>query len=785
MFLRRTFVEGRRSALRRTAYQARHLHSSALSAASSTVSLNPDGTGLPGPANTGENKVQNAIDVFHTAMANSRSSPRASYDAFVSCIDSHGSSVSEVSPIYWTKIQKTLALLARSRYAEDILTDAVRRVSRLQDVHINDYARDLFSRIVFEREARAAYQWLLASLDIDGVTYTSDLSSWHEVLELAAELRDQALVEEILRRLQHLKMRPTRETSAIIFQAVFRPRPTSRTYQYLPPPFVAIKHLINILPRYDIPFDQHTLQVIVDGYTRDGQEDFAKEAAYIYISVLGSSETIPHSQFNEILADVARRKDRQGIVQACKRFMRIGFTPSEETFIAVLGDSALPSDLRRWEKVLQIKPSSRVITRLMEQQRKRNVSVLELWKYVISNGIPLTGTMLHYVVEPLLTSRGVEGPTEQAIDAALDFYREFVVELDKAEVANQTQQDPAPSLDLLDGSASHSQKADQELYPGEATYRLILRALTKSSNVHKYLPVAVSLLEDMRRFGVRLAPETATSILVLLMSASSTPAEAFEMYRLMCSSEQFKGPVLDQTGYVAILDTFCKLPTWPDGIPSTQLYFQILTDMRKRGVPLGPKVYTVLLGQMGKLATATVVSQKSELQGAIAKTIMRVHNHLTVNPSFTPDTPLYNQLMDAYQRAGCFAEACRIWQMLFASGQFNQASVSIILDACAFARAYDFAVRVYRTLNDVGFPMNIRNWNAYIECLCRLGRLDEAMKVVCLEMTGRDDGIEPDKESARILLKFAMKSNQEMEVRDRLKRFLPKLYSSIRELYPA
>ncbi|KAI0654236.1 hypothetical protein C8Q70DRAFT_926158 [Cubamyces menziesii] len=392
----------------------------------------------------------------------------------------------------------------------------------------------------------------------------------------------------------------------------------------------------------------------------------------------------------------------------------------------------------------------------MELRAKSSAPALELYTYAKDRYIPLTAPMLHYTLRSLLTSFGLQKPTEQAIEAALELYQDFI------DSKSRQVQDP---------------------HPTPATYQLLLRALTTSNNTTKYLPATVSVIEAMSRFGIALNYQTATSTLILLMRVSPSPEEAFRMYTLVGRPKpDSTEPVLDEDGYAAILHTFCTLPTWPDGIPSAALYFEIIADMRKYDVPIGPKVYTVLLAQLGKLATTANASNDTAQCEAIAKMITRIHNHLTVNSSFTPDTALYNQLMDSYQRAGHFTEACRIWQLLYASSQFNNASVSIILDGCAYAQAYDMAVRVYDMLNEAGYPLNVKNWNTYVECLCRLGRLDEAMKVVCLEMPRGRDGVEPDKESVRILMKFAAKMNQAAEVRNRIKRFLPTLYASVPDI---
>ncbi|KAI0652034.1 hypothetical protein C8Q79DRAFT_73527 [Trametes meyenii] len=768
MLLRRAIVEGRRSALiAAPAHAVRLFHArprrppparpprdrSSSSADPASQSKSDD----PRLA-----RLQDAINVFHGSVTSgSAHSPRAAYNTLVSCLTTfHGQcKVLRIPPSIRFQLQGALVRLAGSRYDEDfdLLGDAVRRSARLFGVQVDAYAKDIFSRLLVDHRTRSAFHWLEMSTKMPDLHYALKVDTWRDLLEVVAELRDESLLERILRKMEKLHMYGRQETSALIFSALFRSPPSSPRR---PPPFEAVKHLINIFPPCRIPYDEVSLQTIVDGYTRAGREDLAKDAEYIYVSVQGGSGSVSHEQFNKILADLARRKPRDAVVRAYNRFAQIGLQASITTLEAVLGESTNLSDLKYWEQLTQQKPNSRILSLIMDRRATRNSSVLEVYEFARTRGITLTATMLEHMVRPLLTSRGLERPTERAIDKALGLYEEHIGRIS-----------PSPTEPATN---------DEDMRPTAATYRLLLRALTASINVPKYLPIAVALVADMQRFERRLDSPTAASVLVLLMTSSPTPQDAFRMYGLVARSmEQSSNPVLDEGGYVAVLDVFCRHPGWPNGVPSTQLYFEILADMRKHGIPLGPKAYTVLIAQMAKLATAAATGDDMATREAIAKTIERVHNHLTVNPSFTPDTALWNQLMDAYQRAGCFAEAVRIWQSLFASATFNAASVSIILDACAFARAYDMAVRVYSLLNEVGFPMSTKNWNTYLECLCRLGRLDEAMKVLCLEMTGRDDGIEPDKESLRIVLKFAIKNNQEGEVRSRLKRFLPKLYHAV------
>lgn len=783
MLLRGAFIEGSLSALRLAARPSRPLLSCLRPGPTpryvSQLALRVQDAPTESSASDDQRTpLERAIDDFHLAVTTQPAqSPRPSYDNLVACIESLGDIEGQEIPNLQS-LEKALVQLAERKDHEDpdILPDAIERTARLVGLDADKYVRHVFYDLYTKNTLNAAFRWLSALGEMKSVTYASQLSPWQKLLRARAKRYDFNGIVEILRRMHELGVPATGDTSQLIVNTLFSTRRSARGP--LPPSYTGIRFLIKAFASCGYPYDPTTLSTLINGYARAGMKDAAQDVEVMYIARLGSPGLYSLEQLNSILAGFVERMDRHGMTSVYKYLARVGLSPSETTFSVVLGRSDNLGDLKYWEDVLEMKATPRVIARMMEQRAKGNKPNFQLYEYAVSTGIPLSGPMLHYVVKPLLTSRGLEKPTEKAIDQALDYYRAFIARLDAIEGTGEGHGDARHQ----DDTTKRIDLKDRDVYPSAATYQLLLRALNSAKNVSKYLPTAVSLVADMRRFNVQLDWQSATSVIIILMDASPTPEEAFRMYRLIAQPEGDlkKGPKLNEEGYVAILHAFCNLPTWPNGIPSVQLYFDIINDMRKLRIPLGPKVYTIILAQMARLATA-ISTDDTAAREAIAKAIARVHNHLNLNPSFTPDTALWNQLMDAYQRAGCFAEACRIWQTLFASVRFNRASVSIILDACAFARAYDFAVRVYAALTEVEFPMNVRNWNTYLECLCRLGRLDEAMKVLCLEMTGRNDGVEPDKESARILLKFAAKENRESEVRSRLKRFLPKLYHAVIE----
>ena len=772
MFLRRAFVEGRRiQALyllhppsfhhRAAFFLRRTIHQRADNAVESRTFQDTDSS--IACAFTQE------LEHFHAIVCAGVATPRPALDRLRECATAVSDASSLLQEPSRSLLEGALLRLCRSPLPDDhaVVQDGVVMSAQLLGVAVRDYAEDMFNRLLDRNDVSSALGWLWVTgmMNSTDAGYALVLPTWHRLLEAGARNRNDYLIAKALAKMERLKVPPTGETGRIIIAAMFRPDALDNPQP--PPSYSTMKHLINIFHSARIPYDESTTQVIKDGYA-GAHEEVGRQVELLYISTLARPGIgLSESQMHRALASTAETgsRTRKQVLRQLRRFQEAGLRPSEDTLLAVLDAGAKVDDYDYWCKILGISGGSKAAAKVMENVLAAGGSsvprLVEFYKRERSKDYTVSPDMLHFAIQALL-STPLAAPSERAVEAALALYHDFIPE---------------------DAAIPRQDDHRKGMHPEGRTYQLLLRTLTRGHH-KKYLPVAISLVDDMRRLEVELDSQTTASVIILLMRACPTPAESFEVYRLLGQPpDQSDKPSLNEEGYNAILDAFCKLKTWPGGIPSTKQFFQIVADMRKHGFELNHKAYTIIIGQLARLATAASTAPSSpetgDVRTQIAKSIASVHNQLTLNSSFTPDVALWNQLMDAYQRAGCFSEAVRIWQKLFASRTFNNASVSIIIDACAYNKSYDMAVRVFTALMDSGYPMNVKNWNTLLECLCRLDRIDEAMKVLCLEMSGRGDGIEPDKESVRILLKFAAKHNQEVEVRSKIKRFLPKLYYSL------
>ncbi|KAH9997710.1 hypothetical protein BJV74DRAFT_883321 [Russula compacta] len=306
-----------------------------------------------------------------------------------------------------------------------------------------------------------------------------------------------------------------------------------------------------------------------------------------------------------------------------------------------------------------------------------------------------------------------------------------------------------PVIRSLCSSSLQSPK-DAALDLAVALFQTLFRALSAAANKAKYMTIAIDLLEEMKRRGLSDSAHV-TSLVILLMRSASSFAEAFDAYKTVRERTQ---------------------------IPSRR---KIVKDMQENGSPILPHLYTNMLRQMARMAARARPSDPDYItnQQKIVHTAREVQHLLSISTSATLDTPFWNQLMDTYQRAGAFEDARRIWDKLFHEGRVDAASVSIIFDACGYARAGRTAVQIFASLRASGYRLNLRNWHAWLECLCRLGQLDDAARYFCLEMGSGPHGMAPDEQGARILLKFANQRGVGDEVRLRIQRFLPALWGKL------
>ncbi|KAK2461554.1 hypothetical protein APHAL10511_006017 [Amanita phalloides] len=642
------------------------------------------------------------------------------------------------------------------RQIQDILEDTsfVFGVELTLDVHTT-----ILHALKKHGNFRTLYLWLRRIPILPGHLRPT-LEQFHIVLEAGAELGTFKELRNMVLSMRESGFEPTIETFKILIRARWQFAELEENLPHI----IAFSALLEDMKREGLSYNHSVSDMLFSGYADRGLVALADQIRALYEQHFSDDLTPEEKQklsWNLKLSDVAQTRGIKAAVTTFRSLVKEGCKADPATVSALLTHSHAQSDLEYVEKELQLKPSVDHYSLLINNciQTGTITGALALYDRARNEGLE-PGAIL---VAPLIRHlcQMIDGrPLDELLDKAIALYGDF---------SSHRPTDAATEEGTL-----HLPGSDLKVY------QALLHGLASSPNIQKYFPIALSLLEDMNARGLSENDSTiASSIIVLHMRNSTTPAEALTVYHTRRSA-------LDQEGYSVVLNAYSKLTFGKTiHVPSLVDYFGIIKDMRHAGFTITTEVYTVLLRQLAAMATeldqARQVNDRphvAELRSSLITTTRRTHDLLTLDANVSPDARVWNQLMNTYQGLGCFGDAYRVWELMYLSGRFDHQSVSIILDACGWARAWQVAMQVRKRLLRDKFRFDRHNWNTWIECLCRLGRLDDAVKVVCLEM-GKNENVYADVESVRILLKFAGQCNQQAGVLSRIQRYLPDLWNSL------
>jgi len=389
--------------------------------------------------------------------------------------------------------------------------------------------------------------------------------------------------------------------------------------------------------------------------------------------------------------------------------------------------------------------------------------------------------------------------------------------------------------------------------------------------------IALRLLEDMRTFRIESDARFRSAFILLMIRLAPTFQAAFHVYRALvrgdrlADSEAFEGFTTDfatlnnlqlkrfelnGVEWERIIINLCHVRE-KSGIPGTsfppaEMFVEMVRDMQVAGWPATERMYMLFVGRLLRQARQLKVWQrdpyvtedpeKESLEGldededaiwqgvtpstfldvrnSILHSIRHLHHHISVSAGITPSTKLLNAVLEAYNRVAAMHDAFKLWDHIWLSQIHDNWTVSVILDTCGWGKAGHRAAQIWNNLVATEFPLNKYNWDARVECLCRLGRLNDAVKVVCLEMPQQhldnmaryeeyrrklavqvegevqspirrqveeqeaavnEWGVMPDLATLNVLLSFAIQTNEVHQVKEKIKRYLPTLWNSMSE----
>ncbi|KIY51286.1 hypothetical protein FISHEDRAFT_70925 [Fistulina hepatica ATCC 64428] len=306
----------------------------------------------------------------------------------------------------------------------------------------------------------------------------------------------------------------------------------------------------------------------------------------------------------------------------------------------------------------------------------------------------------------------------------------------------------------------------------------LLRGIAVHSRPEQLFNFAQTLIKDLARWGVPLEKSDINNSIIILCMRVAEDAD----YALLAYEKYATSLTLD--GCKAVLMATATLINFTPGVPTipVQLYFDLVRSMRDLGFRLGVEVYAIIfdcIAQRISDMNPVHLDNPRKYVTTLITTTRHVHDVMALDANIPLDIDVWNRLMAIYARLGCFGDAIRVWQTMYLSGAYNNQSVSIVLDVCGSAGSWGTARQVVARLFAEGFEFDLRNWRSWIQCLCRLGKFDEALQVLCVQM--QSCGVEPDVTCVIAILQHTKQLPFEfrVEINDRIKQHHPDLYKQV------
>ncbi|KAL0579452.1 hypothetical protein V5O48_002558 [Marasmius crinis-equi] len=545
--------------------------------------------------------------------------------------------------------------------------------------------------------------------------------------------------------------------------------PTNETYRLLlrglwelsddnnPPPPSHIARTLQEMKERGLDHEPAFLSFLSNEYAKRGLTKWADDIAALYNEIL-SSHVDPEKTIEDLwvprFSAVAARQGLEDALALYPDFVSQGGKPSSRIFNSLLRHSCTVEDMQTISKALDMQPTRAQWSMMISLhcQRGRVQTALDLYDQARAAGVDPYAPMNGSLIKGLFRNSSKPFP-DGVLDRALELYDDL----------NKTAPIDAPMLNQITKGA-HAEGPDIDIYTE------LFHGLSLAQSGGRYTAAVKALTEDMQARGIEVFSASA-SIAVMRIRTASNEEEAYQEY-------QRRRSTLNETGYERVLDAFCYRSLGGRiSVPSISRYFSIVKDMRRAGFEVTDNVYTTILRHFGRLGTRTQrYADYEHLRPKLVRATRRIHDLITLDAAISPGPPLWNQLMDTYQRLGCFGDSYRVWNQMYISKTYDHLSLSILFDACGYGQMGHLAEETMTRMKRDGYELTVHNWNSYIEALCRVGKLNNALKALCLDMAG---DVRPTPETIMIIRSFAKAPGLDGEIMNRIKRYHPQLYESI------
>lgn len=327
--------------------------------------------------------------------------------------------------------------------------------------------------------------------------------------------------------------------------------------------------------------------------------------------------------------------------------------------------------------------------------------------------------------------------------------------------------------------ASDADPTNEARQPSMEIYRRLLASCAKEGDTE----TALSVLSTIKEKGLTLRSPRMGEQLTALISASPDHVIALDVYKAFRAvSGQWSA-----TTFSFAISAFVRLRTQSSAVPPPDFVIEMMHDMRKAGYQPGAEILTSVLASYAALAkriaklppTADTEFKRSALLSATRD----VRTLTSLDPLIVVDLNLLNTLMNALSCCGAPAEALRVWDEILPrlsqldDKRSGEVSIAIAIDTCTFGGQFARARKIWGWATRHGMTAGLGARSAWIECLARYGKYEEAIAAI----KGFADP-PADKDLAAIVVKYGFQSERPQAVFDCVRDAFPDWWGDLSKL---
>lgn len=454
---------------------------------------------------------------------------------------------------------------------------------------------------------------------------------------------------------------------------------------------------------------------------------------------------------------------------------RSGFWPDQRSFYVLLAYINDIATFKRVERVFGIAASPFIRNAFFNIYGRKhgNEKLLRLLQEAKEHGMPQDWAIISAVITLLCNNLQVGRILSESnvdIDTSMEMYL-IAIRADEEYIKTGLR-----LRDVLDGLSLYEHFED--------SFVDLINAISNLPKNEKYTTFALKMMRHSHSVGLKIDSRSACAYLVMLIRSATSYGDALERYR---SGHEQARHHISHKQYAKILNEYCTLQfaNAACSYPPFNGCVAILNDMQETGHALANVHFSILVKYLTKIANSFIEMRDKDEQATLRKGCIditdRVFAYIMCESTVYLNLVLLAQFMDVHSRLKNFDGVAKLWRMICADGMTHNASVSIVFDACGYNGEYEFAREVKAKFDRDGFVMNRNNWSSWLECLCRLGKIDEAVHEL-VERAPRDNEGQPDSLSVRVILSFADKAKRRGTIQPQLRQHFPKFFEAHSDL---